>query len=215
MALSSDVRLVDAELYFLPIETRVPLKFGTETLASVTCARARVRVEGSNGVHEGWGETPLSVQWVWPSILAYETRHQALKDFSTLLAAEWPRFGETGHAIEIGQAFLEFRLDELLQTFNAKRADEEPMPHLAALVCASLFDIALHDAYGVANDVPIYETYNDRYMSRDLSAWLSPAEGADVSFAGKYPSDYLARERPNVLPAWHLVGGKDPVSPDE
>ena len=39
-----DVCPVGASLYFLPVETRVPLKFGRETLTSVTVARAiRVR----------------------------------------------------------------------------------------------------------------------------------------------------------------------------
>ena len=36
----------------------------------------------------------------------------------------------------------------LLAGFNAGRAEQEPMPWLAALVCCSAFDIALHDAYG-------------------------------------------------------------------
>jgi hypothetical protein len=37
----SDVRPVATRFYFLPVETRVPLKFGPETLTYVTCARAR------------------------------------------------------------------------------------------------------------------------------------------------------------------------------
>jgi L-alanine-DL-glutamate epimerase-like enolase superfamily enzyme len=32
-----------------------------------------------------------------------------------------------------------------------------------------------------------------------------------VSFAGKYPSDYLVDEVPQQLPVWHLVGGLDPL----
>ena len=64
----SDIRTVGATLYFLPVKTRVPLKFGAETLTSVTCARAMVRVADQQGrTAAGWGETPLSVQWVWPS----------------------------------------------------------------------------------------------------------------------------------------------------
>ena len=61
------------------------------------------------------------------------------------------------------------------------------MPWLAALVCCSAFDLALHDAYGVLHGVPTYETYNAEFMNADLAAYLTPAEGADVSFAGRYP----------------------------
>ena len=52
-------------------------------------------------------------------------------------------------------------------------------------------------------------------MNRDLSAYLEPAENSSVSFIGKYPADYLVKNPPKLLPAWHLVGGKDPVTPDE
>src|ERR1044072_2422823 len=83
MSKPTDIRVVGARLYFLPLQLRVPLKFGTETVNSVTCARACVRVEDRRGrTTEGWGETPLSVQWVWPGKIPYELRHDALKRFS-------------------------------------------------------------------------------------------------------------------------------------
>ena len=82
MGKSTDIRTVGAVLYFLPVQTRVALKFGTETLTQVTCARASVTVsDDRRRTAEGWGETPLSVQWVWPSVVAYEERHAALKAF--------------------------------------------------------------------------------------------------------------------------------------
>ena len=72
----TDVRPVAVELYFLPIKTRVPLKFGPEITTEVTCARVKMTVEDRRGRRaDGWGETPLSVQWVWPSQLGYEERH--------------------------------------------------------------------------------------------------------------------------------------------
>ena len=64
----TDIRPVAVELYFLPIKTRMPLKFGPEVTTEVTCARVKMTVEDRAGRRaEGWGETPLSVQWVWPS----------------------------------------------------------------------------------------------------------------------------------------------------
>ena len=63
MPQTTDARVKDVSLYLLPVETRVPLKFGSETLLTVTCARAKVTLEDRNGnVASGWGETPLSVQ---------------------------------------------------------------------------------------------------------------------------------------------------------
>jgi len=209
MAKASDVHSKGATLWFLPVETRVPLKFGAETLTHVTCARVRMRVENRAGkTAEGWGETPLSVQWVWPSRLPYDERHDALKDFSIVLAKAWGSFACSGHPIEVGHTFQEEALPQLLKDFNEKRGGE-PMPWLAALVCCSAFDIALHDAYGVLNDRPVYETYTAEYMSEDLGAYLTPADSSAISFEGRFPCDFLVPERPDALPAWHLVGGKD------
>jgi len=216
MSQVTDVRPVAAELYFLPVETRVPLKFGPETLTYVTCARVRLTVADRQGrTAVGWGETPLSVQWVWPSRLSYAERHEALRRFCVLLAEAWTRFDVYGHPLEVGHDFLEQALPGLLARLNAERGTAEAMPWLAALVCCSAYDIALHDAYGVLHDVPTYATYGPPYLSRDLARFLEPAEGAAVSFAGRYPRDYLVYPRPDRLPAWHLVGGLDLVEPSE
>ena len=211
----SDIRTVGATLYFLPVKTRVPLKFGPETLTSVTCARAMVRVaDRQRRTAVGWGETPLSVQWVWPSALGYEPRHAALKSFCELLAKEWAQFDGYGHALEIGHDFQEHVLPRLLRDFNEARGGEA-MPWLAALVCCSLFDLAVHDAYGRLLGRPVFETYTGEFISRDLASFLTPSEGSGVSFTSKFPADFLNHNRPDELRAWHLVGGLDPLSDEE
>src|SRR6266571_3985760 len=150
MSKETDIRVGGVRLYFLPLQTRVPLKFGTETVTSVTCARASIRVSDRQGrVAEGWGETPLSVQWVWPSTIPYERRHDRMRRFSVTLAKAWTGFAASGHPIESGRA-------------------GERMPWLAALVCCSVFDQAIHDAYGNLLDRLIYEAYGREFISRDL-----------------------------------------------
>lgn len=216
MSKNTDVKPVQAELYLLPVKVRVPLKFGASVFTHGTCARARIAVaDGGGHTASGWGEAPLSVYWAWPSSLSYDDRHTAMNDFCAVLAKAWSVFPVMGHPFEIGHAFLETELPKLLDKFNGRRAGKEEMPWLAALVCCSIFDVALHDAYGVLHKIPIYETYNARFMNADLSAYLTPAAGTGVSFAGKYPADYLVFPRKNRLPAWHLVGGKDPLDASE
>ena len=214
MGKPTDVRPVAAALYFLPIKTRMPLKFGPELTTEVTCARTRVTVADSRGRRaEGWGETPLSVQWVWPSRLGYEERHQALRKLTARITEAWVKTpSKAGHPIELGDQFLEDLLPDLLAQFNdAERPGVEPVPWLAALVCASAFDLAVHDAYGVLHDLPTYKTYNARFMNVDLDDYLEAAEGTGISFAGWYPEDFLTSPRPSTIPAWHLVGGTDPI----
>lgn len=209
------VKIVEVSLFFLPVEMRVPLKFGNQTLSSVTCARARVKVVGFDGsTSEGWGETPLSVGWVWPSSIDYENRHTALKDFTILLAKELESYPKSGHPVELGFSFIEGTLEELRTKFNANRTPEEALPHLAALVCFSLFDIAVHDAFGNLFSIPVYQSYGSDYLPVELSNFLEPATDT-VSFEGKYLSDFIDPAPPKSLPVWHLVGGLDPISEDE
>jgi L-alanine-DL-glutamate epimerase-like enolase superfamily enzyme len=214
----TDIRPVAVELYFLPIKTRVPLKFGPEITTEVTLARVKMTVEDQRGRRaDGWGETPLSVQWVWPSQLGYEERHQALRQLTIMIADTWAQLpGNAGHPMEVGHFFLEQVLPGLTRRFNeTERNGIEALPHLAALVCSSPFDLALHDAFGIVHGLSTYETYNARYMNHDLAHFFMPAPDSDCSFAGRYPQDFLTRPRLEKIPAWHLVGGKDPVDPDE
>lgn len=197
----------------MPVVTRVPLKFGPETLTQVTCARVKLQVGDRQGrTAEGWGETPLSVQWVWPAALPYEPRHQALKQFCLKAAQAWTQFEAWGHPMEIGSDFQEQRLRGLFQDWN-KEAENipGPLPWLAALVCSSPFDLALHDAYARLCGRPVYETYNAEFMNRDLADFLEAEKGVPASFSGRYPSDYLSARPPRRLRAWHLVGGLDPL----
>ncbi len=211
-----DVRPVEVALYFLPVETRVPLKFGAEVVTAVTCARVRMRVVDQEGRSaEGWGETPLAVQWTWPSDLTYEVRTEVLQHFCVKLAEAWAAFELPGHPIEVGHAFQRWVLPKLLAEINLGR--DAPMPWLAALVCCSAFDNALHDAYGKLLDRPVYETYGPPFMNHDLAYFLEPADdvGNQVSFRDRYPEDFLVFPRPERLPAWHLVGGLDLLTLDE
>lgn len=213
MSKLTDVRIFGTALHFLEVRTRVPLKFGPEILTEVSVARVMVRVENRRGVKaRGWGETPLSVQWVWPSMLSSQDRRVALKEFCFVLAKAWAEEPARGHAFEIGHDFQRDKLPQLWSHFNeARRKGLEPMPWLAALVCCSAFDLALHDAYGIASEVPVYSTYGERFMNRDLAAYLEPETNSGISFQGVYPDSYLAITPAQRLRAWHLVGGVDPL----
>lgn len=287
----TDIRPVAATLYFLPLQTRVPLKFGAEITTQVTCARVCLTVEDAHGRRaSGWGETPLSVQWVWPSALPYAEREAVLKDLCVRLAGAWAQFATRGHPLEVGHDFQAHVLPALLAELNRTRraaggnnepagsagqgtsasrsetpqkpaplpqpaglptpppspltpgpssassgsaaapgsstALAEPVPWLAALVCCSAFDLALHDAFGQLHRRPVYTTYNRAFLSRDLADFFAEATpgspavppvetGDDKDFRGRFPEDFLVRPPPGRLPAWHLVGGLDPLDPSE
>ncbi len=210
------IRVRSAALYLLPLRTRMPLKFGNETVTEVVCARVRLEVVNQQAqTAEGWGETPLSVQWVWPSAVSFQERQSALIDFCRKLTAESFRLPEAAHPMESSADFQEQILPTLLGDFNHARPGSDPMPWLAALVCFSPFDLALHDAYGKLHERPLFELFKPPFLTRPLSRFLTPLPGSAVSFENRFPADYLAADPPQKLRAWHLVGGLDPLASEE
>ncbi len=201
----TDIRVCEAETIFIPVTLRVPLKFGPETVREVVCLRVKVTVEDRSGNRAaGWGETPLSVSWVWPGSLSVAERTQRMTAFSGDLAHMLVSSSLEGHPMEIGHDFQHSHLLPALDKANAAAAGE-PMPYLGALVAFSAFDIAIHDAFGVLHGVDTYSTYTSHWMNRDLAAYLQ----GDASFSNRYPSDFLVHHAPKTLPVWHLVGGVD------
>ncbi len=195
------MRVRESSLYFLPVVTRVPLKFGHQTITQVLCARVRLVVEDAQGrIAEGWGETPLSVAWVWPDdAISYASREQYLLDLCQRLNATLPTTDLSGHPFEISHAFQA----QLLFTL----ASGTPIPHLATLLCFSPFDLALYDAYGNLHQAPVFSLLGKDHLSRDLSHYLAPS----AKFSGRYPADFLTQPQ-SQLPVWHLVGGLDALT---
>jgi len=207
MPLPTDIRVREATLQYLPVKTRVPLKFGAQVVERALCARVKVRVEDSAGRSaEGWGETPLSVAWVWPCALSWDERESRMVAFCDRLAREVVAFDAGGHPMELGDAFQRHRLHELLDEENRGREPAAHMPHLAALVCHSLFDLAIYDAYGQLHQRPVFTTLGEDFLATDLAHFLD----GDTRFTDQRPPDFL-RPRQDRLPVWHLVGGLDPI----
>jgi L-alanine-DL-glutamate epimerase-like enolase superfamily enzyme len=221
--MGKDVAIVSCRLFFRSIRTRVPLKFGPEVTTHVLCARTKIQVAGAAGGRggagkneaAGWGETPLSIAWVWPSSLSCEYRLSRLKDFCIQLAKAWNSCSYTGHPLETGRRFIDEELKSLWTAANRNCDEGGEMPWLAALVCNSLFDIALHDAYGIYHGASSWDTYTPGYMNHDLS-WYYTEEYKTV-FRGKYPADYLVPggEIARYIRVWHLVGAKDALDDRE
>lgn len=185
------------EVRFIPVKMRLPLKFGAETIESIQIVHVELEAYGTKGI----GETPLSVGWSWPSELSFLYRESVMLDFCRLLAEEY-QADATLDPMGAGYEFLTEKLPELRFRFNREHRVE--MPHLAALICTSAFDIAWHDAFGKSRRLPAFETYGPDFMKHDL-AWFF----GDPAFAGKYPQDYFVKSVPDKIPVWHLVGGKD------
>lgn len=208
----TDIRVTGVAIFLLDVRTRLPLKFGSQVVESVTVARVAVAVEttaGHRGV--GWGETPLAVQWGWPSTDPFPPRLAAMIQLAQDCGRGLVASGLAGHALEIGLTFRRTALDTLAARV-AVPGQREPIPELAALIALSPFDLALHDAYGVVHGIDTYHSYTAEFLSGDLADLFGdPAEAA--GFRGLYPDAFLDPAPPRRLRGWHLVGGLDPLTP--
>jgi L-alanine-DL-glutamate epimerase-like enolase superfamily enzyme len=150
---------------------------------------------------------PLSNVWAFPSkTLGYDATLGAMKE---LVADFWEtveEYTEFGHPVEIGHA-LEPRFLAHLGPVAAELALPEPIPVLAALVAASPFDAAIHDAFGKVHGLNCFRTYAPEFLGGDLAPYLGP------DFAGETLDRYVLPEPKPRMPLYHLVGALDPLTP--
>lgn len=210
MQLESDVRLVEIEASFTDEEFRVPLKFGTGVIRSITAMTVRAVVESRNGRRgQGYGNILLSDLWAYPSAdLSHETRDRAMRTLGERFCAYMLETAAFGHPLDL---FMEAKpaLAQLAAEVGRDLGLKEAVPSLAALVCASPTDAAIHDAFGHAHGVCSYDACGPQFMAHDLCRWCGP------DFAGQYVTDYIRDSYRPTLPVFHLVGGLDKLSVGE
>jgi L-alanine-DL-glutamate epimerase-like enolase superfamily enzyme len=199
---AQDMRIVEVRHDFQEFHYRAPYMFGGRkvdrtTLLDVTC---RIRT-GDGREAQGFGSMTMGNAWAFPAA-TQEVGLPAMKALAARIEGITAGCDDSGHPIDL------FRVLEpayLAAAAEQSRALPVPIPKLATLVVASAFDAALHDAYGKAFGVSVYDTYNGRFMTRDLSADLGP------DFRGEFLDKYLSAQPRDDLPVFHSIGASDPL----
>jgi len=206
----SDIKILDVTPYFSEETCRTPLKFGNVVVEQIPYCQVKVTVENRAGeVAEGWGGIFLMDFWAFPSPkVSHPDRERAMVELTKRFARTFAAYPECAHPVEIFWE-VEDELKRLNSELSRERALAEPMPFLAALVCASPVDAALHDAFGNVNRISTYDGYGPEFMAHDLSRYLGEA------FRGKYISDCLRTSYVPRIPIFHLVGGLDKLRRSE
>lgn len=208
--MNTDIKLVEVEPIYSDATFRVPLKFGSGVVSSITDLVVRVTVETRSGKRgEGLGNILLSDLWGFPSqVVAHEQRDAAMRQVAESFCRFMLDNARFGHPMEL---YLEAKphLHEIAAIVDRELGLAEPMPILGALVCASPLDAALADAFGNANQMSTWDAYGPEYMNYDLAQWCGP------EFLGRYPGDYLRPVFKPRLPIFHLVGGMDKLTAAE
>jgi L-alanine-DL-glutamate epimerase-like enolase superfamily enzyme len=206
----SDIRVIEAEPHFIEVKARTPLKFGAVVVDSGVYAQVKVTVEtrgGRRGV--GWGGMFVMDLWAFPDDrVPHPQRLDAMLELSRRYCRLVAEHEGVGHPVD-----LYFDTEEGLRGLAARISAEKglavPLPFLAALVCASPVDAAIHDAFGVANGICTYDGYGREFMDHDLSRYLGP------DYRGRYIADYIRDSYQETIPVFHLVGGLDKLRKSE
>ena len=204
---------MEVEPQFTQATLRTPMKFGAGLIEAITLFRVRMRVETAAGQGaDGYGAMLLSDLWAYPTPedidLSHDTKDAALRQITLAACDVYRSATEFAHPLRTSLA-LKREVESLAQRVETEHNLPAPVPVLAALMCASPLDCALHDAFGKANGICTYDGYGPEFMSDDLSTWL----GND--FKGSYPSDFIKKTYDPTVSIWHLVGGVDKLSAAE
>lgn len=201
------VRITNVECDFEGFKYRTPIKFGGVALDRVTLLDVKVTVERTSGGQQatGFGSMPLGNVWAFPSRrLGYDRTLTAMQTLTDRVASLYRGYQGSGHPIEISMN-LEHDFFQAASKVETELELGETFPRLAALVVASPFDAALHDAYGKVHGRSAYHTLGTEYLPGDLGTFL----GAE--FNGEKLDQYIARDPVPSLPLYHLIGALDPL----
>lgn len=203
----SEIRVREVQTDFRRYAYRTPLKFGGIPTTHATVLSARVLVEGVDG-RRAWGEgaMPLGNSWSFPSKKVAADRTLAAMQALAAKIAQWmPEFGDAGHPVELGHRW-ESSWFRLASDVSKELALEEPLPRLAALVVASPFDAALHDAYGRLHGRHVWELYGPDFLKSDLAPFL------DERFKGDTLDRFVLSKPKPRMPLYHLIGALDALT---
>jgi L-alanine-DL-glutamate epimerase-like enolase superfamily enzyme len=202
----TDIRIESVAFSYEDHLYRAPIKFGGTAVDRVTLLNVECRVRSRDGRSAtGRGSMPLGNVWSFPSkVLGYDATIAAMKALAERIRDLFAGCTETGHPIDIGHA-LEPEYFKAAAEVTRQLALAEPIPRLCALVVASPFDAAVHDAFGRLHGLNCYHTYSPDFASRDLGHYL----GAD--FAGDTLDHHVSLAPQPRMPLYHLVGALDPL----
>ena len=202
----SHIRVLEVDHGFEDFRLRMPYQFGGRTITHLTLLNVSVLVRNGSGRQaRGAGSMPLGNAWAFPSSqVTHDQSLGAMRVLAERIASITARHPLRAHPIDVYRRLEPLYLEAAAQV-SAENRLAEPIPKLCALVVASAFDLAVHDAFGRVNGVDTYHAYGPEFMDRDLSHYL----GED--FKGEWLDGYLRSRPAPTLHLYHSVGASDPL----
>ena len=202
----TDIRVLEVRHELQKFRYRAPYMFGGRQVAETTLLDVHCRVRTGDGREaRGFSSMTLGNAWAFPA-----ASHDVGLGIMQTLAERFARItaacDEAGHPLDLSQVLEPAYLKGAADLSREKATTlPSPIPVLCALVVASPFDAALHDAYGKAFGRSVYQAYGPDFMSRDLSHHLGP------DFRGEFLDRYIDASPRAHTPVFHSIGASDPL----
>lgn len=204
----SDVNVVAADVTFSDERLSTPLVMSKGTIEAITYAEVRLTVVNRRGEQAtGLGAILLSDLWAFPHpTLDHASKDAALRALCLELARRLPALDTPSDPLHKHEPWDALLADAVAVVEATNGWPAHTIPRLAAAVCLSPFDSALHDGWAKAIGAPAYALYEAEWLNSDLSAHLG------ATFRGRYPADYFGPRR-TQLRVQHVVGMGDYLTP--
>ncbi len=201
------VRIEEATYSVAEYPTRTPLKFGGSIVKRLAVLDVRCVISAPDGRRAtGLGSMTLGNAWSFPSPkLSYDQTLGAMLALTPRLARITNEFKGYGHPMDLNAQLEPAWLAAAVEAEKELNLGE-PIPKLCAMVVASPFDAAIHDAYGKLHRRSAYQAYGRKFLPRDLSHYL----GAE--FKGAWLDSYIRQKPKRAMPMYHLIGAADALT---
>jgi L-alanine-DL-glutamate epimerase-like enolase superfamily enzyme len=207
---STDARIEAIETDYQDYRYRAPYKFGGKEVDRVTLLNVRCRLLTKAGKSaQGFACMPLGNVWSFPAPeIPYETTLAAMRSLAGRIARILRNFREYAHPLDVNRT-LEPEFIAAAQETAREMGLPRPIPKLCALVTASPFDAAVHDAFGRLHGRNSFTACGKDFVRYDLSHYLNAA------FRGEYLDRYILQRPAPRIRMYHSVGASDALTAAE
>ena len=200
--MSNTIQITEVSLFFLPVEMRVPLKFGNQVSRFGDLRPGPGFRGGIRWFPSQWlgGDSSLGGLGLAGRFRLRGTAQLPSRISPNCSPGNGSLIRRKGHPMELGHGFIEGPLESLRESFNGNRAAGPGVassrgPGLFFSISISPFTTPSEISTTVPSTTPTIPIF----FRATWRAFLEPATDT-VSFEGKHLSDFLVSDPPTRLP---------------